>query len=144
MPNEQNNQRDQHQQGNPQQGGQNKPGQQPATPDITDAAMMRLTAFNGKTPGALMVLFTDATSGVTTYAANRVLQVDPPALVRGHAHVHGLQAHQAPCQEAGGGDNRDGEGDLGHDERAAASSRGASHPPASPGAKMRDEIRASQ
>lgn len=38
-----------------------------------------LTAFPGKAPGALTVLFTDATSGVTTYAANRVLQLPPPA-----------------------------------------------------------------
>ncbi|HEX3813834.1 MAG TPA: DUF1684 domain-containing protein [Mycobacteriales bacterium] len=38
----------------------------------------RLTAFNGKEPGSLMVLFTDATSGVTTYAANRALQVGTP------------------------------------------------------------------
>lgn len=37
-----------------------------------------LTAFNGKTPGALNILFTDATSGVTTYAANRSLQVAAP------------------------------------------------------------------
>ncbi|TCO49752.1 DUF1684 domain-containing protein [Actinocrispum wychmicini] len=34
-----------------------------------------LTAFNGKTSG-LSILFTDATSGVTTYAANRSLAVD--------------------------------------------------------------------
>ncbi|MGA6205135.1 DUF1684 domain-containing protein [Nocardia testacea] len=37
-----------------------------------------LTAFPGKAPGTLTVLFTDATSGVTTYAANRVLQLPPP------------------------------------------------------------------
>jgi uncharacterized protein (DUF1684 family) len=37
-----------------------------------------LTAFNGATPGALFVLFTDATSGITTYAANRSLQIDAP------------------------------------------------------------------
>ncbi|MBD0707839.1 MULTISPECIES: DUF1684 domain-containing protein [unclassified Streptomyces] len=37
-----------------------------------------LTAFNGSTPGALTVLFTDATSGLTTYAANRTLRVDLP------------------------------------------------------------------
>ncbi|MFI5954483.1 DUF1684 domain-containing protein [Cryptosporangium sp. NPDC051539] len=37
-----------------------------------------LTAFNGYRPGTLSVLFTDATSGVTTYAANRSLQVDAP------------------------------------------------------------------
>jgi uncharacterized protein (DUF1684 family) len=38
----------------------------------------RLVAFNGYTPGALSVLFTDATSGITTYAANRSLAVDAP------------------------------------------------------------------
>lgn len=36
----------------------------------------RLTAFNGHTPGSLFVLLTDATSGLTTYAANRSLLVD--------------------------------------------------------------------
>jgi len=38
---------------------------------------LSLTAFPGHGPGSLMVLFTDATSGVTTYAANRSLQVPP-------------------------------------------------------------------
>ena len=37
-----------------------------------------LTAFNGHQAGTLNVLFTDATSGVTTYAANRSLSVDLP------------------------------------------------------------------
>jgi uncharacterized protein len=37
-----------------------------------------LTAFNGKS-GGLSILFTDATSGVTTYPANRSLAVDTPA-----------------------------------------------------------------
>lgn len=37
-----------------------------------------LTAFNGHTPGALFVLFTDATSGITTYAANRSVSVAAP------------------------------------------------------------------
>jgi uncharacterized protein (DUF1684 family) len=37
-----------------------------------------LTAFNGVTPGSLHILFTDATSGVTTYAANRSLRVAAP------------------------------------------------------------------
>jgi uncharacterized protein (DUF1684 family) len=37
-----------------------------------------LTAFDGREPGSLLVLFTDATSGITTYAANRALAVDPP------------------------------------------------------------------
>jgi uncharacterized protein len=44
-----------------------------------DGQPLSLTAFNGATPGSLFVLFTDATSGVTTYAANRSLKVDPPA-----------------------------------------------------------------
>ncbi|WP_432044373.1 DUF1684 domain-containing protein [Streptomyces asiaticus] len=43
-----------------------------------DGETFRLTAFNGKRPGALMVLLTDATSGVTTYAANRSLQINAP------------------------------------------------------------------
>ncbi|WP_082462514.1 DUF1684 domain-containing protein [Agromyces sp. Leaf222] len=37
-----------------------------------------LIAFNGKEPGSLFVLFTDATSGLTTYAANRSLAIDAP------------------------------------------------------------------
>jgi uncharacterized protein (DUF1684 family) len=42
-----------------------------------DGVEHTLTAFNGKT-GGLSILFTDATSGVTTYAANRSLAVAPP------------------------------------------------------------------
>lgn len=38
----------------------------------------RLVAFPGHTPGELLVLFTDATSGLTTYAANRSLIVPAP------------------------------------------------------------------
>jgi len=37
-----------------------------------------LTAFEGKAAGDLLVLFTDATSGLTTYAANRSVGVDAP------------------------------------------------------------------
>jgi hypothetical protein len=40
---------------------------------------LALTAFPGHTPGSLFVLFKDQTSGVTTYAANRSLEVPPPA-----------------------------------------------------------------
>jgi uncharacterized protein (DUF1684 family) len=40
---------------------------------------LSLTAFNGRSPGSLTALFTDATSGLTTYAANRSLQIGPPA-----------------------------------------------------------------
>ncbi|GAA5201630.1 DUF1684 domain-containing protein [Microbacterium jejuense] len=37
-----------------------------------------LIAFDGKGPGDLLVLFTDATSGLTTYAANRSVGVHAP------------------------------------------------------------------
>jgi len=42
-------------------------------------APLSLTVFNGDAPGTLFVLFTDATSGVTTYAANRSLPIAAPA-----------------------------------------------------------------
>jgi uncharacterized protein (DUF1684 family) len=44
-----------------------------------DGRPLALTAFPGHGPGRLLVLFTDVTSGVTTYAANRALALDPPA-----------------------------------------------------------------
>ena len=40
---------------------------------------LALTAFNGHAPGSLSVLFTDQTSGKTTYAANRSLTIAAPA-----------------------------------------------------------------
>ncbi|MBB5874582.1 uncharacterized protein (DUF1684 family) [Allocatelliglobosispora scoriae] len=43
-----------------------------------DGQPLSLTVFEGYTPGSLTILFTDATSGVTTYAANRSLQLGPP------------------------------------------------------------------
>jgi uncharacterized protein len=43
-----------------------------------DGRQLRLTAFNGHSPGTLSILFTDATSGLTTYPANRTLQVPAP------------------------------------------------------------------
>jgi uncharacterized protein (DUF1684 family) len=43
-----------------------------------DGQSLSLTAFNGATEGSLFVLFTDETSGVTTYAANRSLKIDRP------------------------------------------------------------------
>jgi uncharacterized protein (DUF1684 family) len=43
-----------------------------------DGQPLALTAFNGYTPGSLHILFTDATSGVTTYPANRSLRVGAP------------------------------------------------------------------
>jgi uncharacterized protein (DUF1684 family) len=43
-----------------------------------DGQDLTLTAFNGHAQGALSVLFTDATSGKTTYTANRSLAVAAP------------------------------------------------------------------
>jgi uncharacterized protein (DUF1684 family) len=57
---------------------------------------LRLTAFNGKAPGSLGVLFTDATSGVTTYPANRSLQVAPPD-AQGAVTLDFNRAVNLPC-----------------------------------------------
>jgi hypothetical protein len=43
-----------------------------------DGQPLSLTAFPGRDPGSLIVLFTDLTSGVTTYAASRVLELGSP------------------------------------------------------------------
>ncbi|WP_030604494.1 DUF1684 domain-containing protein [Streptomyces fulvoviolaceus] len=61
-----------------------------------DGARHRLTAFNGRTPGALMVLFTDRTSGVTTYAANRALQIAAPD-GEGRVTIDFNRATNLPC-----------------------------------------------
>jgi uncharacterized protein len=52
------------------------PGRVEFTLDGQDLA---LTVFPGHEPGSLFALFTDATSGVTTYAANRSLLLPAPA-----------------------------------------------------------------
>jgi uncharacterized protein (DUF1684 family) len=57
---------------------------------------LSLTAFNGHVPGGLTVLFTDATSGVTTYAANRSLQIGAPA-VDGTVLLDFNRATNLPC-----------------------------------------------
>src|SRR5581483_5512916 len=44
---------------------------------VLDGEELVLTAFP-RPHGSLLVLFTDATSGVTTYAANRSVVMDPP------------------------------------------------------------------
>jgi uncharacterized protein len=44
-----------------------------------DGQPLSLTVFPGHAPDTLLALFTDATSGVSTYAANRSLQIGPPA-----------------------------------------------------------------
>ncbi|MYS20473.1 hypothetical protein GA0115240_12001, partial [Streptomyces sp. DvalAA-14] len=61
-----------------------------------DGATHRLTAFNGRTPGSLFLLLTDATSGVTTYAANRSLAVDAPD-AGGKVLVDFNRAVNLPC-----------------------------------------------
>ncbi|GAB3931937.1 DUF1684 domain-containing protein [Micromonospora vulcania] len=61
-----------------------------------DGVPLSLTAFNGLTPGSLMVLFTDATSGVTTYPANRSLAVGAPD-EQGRVTVDFNRATNLPC-----------------------------------------------
>lgn len=56
----------------------------------------RLTAFNGALPGTLLALFTDRTSGVTTYAANRSLQIAAPD-GEGGVHLDFNRATNLPC-----------------------------------------------
>ena len=61
-----------------------------------DGRPLSLTAFNGATPGSLFILFTDETSGVTTYAANRSLKVDAPA-ADGTVTLDFNRATNLPC-----------------------------------------------
>jgi uncharacterized protein (DUF1684 family) len=61
-----------------------------------DGQPLSLTAFNGAAPGSLFILFTDETSGVTTYAANRSLPVDPPA-ADGTVTLDFNRATNLPC-----------------------------------------------
>jgi hypothetical protein len=61
-----------------------------------DGTTYRLTAFNGRAPGSLLVLFTDATSGVTTYAANRSLSLPAPD-ADGRLPVDFNRAANLPC-----------------------------------------------
>ncbi|MGC4932081.1 DUF1684 domain-containing protein [Gordonia sp. DT30] len=64
-----------------------------------DGGEHRLIAFNGKT-GGLSILFTDATSGVTTYAANRSLAVNASQAVLdegGPVAVDFNRATNLPC-----------------------------------------------
>ncbi|WP_045747354.1 DUF1684 domain-containing protein [Actinoplanes rectilineatus] len=61
-----------------------------------DGVTHELIAFNGNTPGSLSVLFTDETSGVTTYAANRSVQVPAPA-ADGTVTVDFNRATNLPC-----------------------------------------------
>ncbi|MEU4243400.1 DUF1684 domain-containing protein [Actinoplanes sp. NPDC026619] len=57
---------------------------------------LALTVFNGRTPGSFFALFTDETSGVTTYAANRSLAI-APARVDGSVVLDFTRATNLPC-----------------------------------------------
>jgi uncharacterized protein (DUF1684 family) len=61
-----------------------------------DGQPYALTAFNGAEQGSLHILFTDATSGVTTYAANRSLRVAAPD-ADGGVVVDFNRAANLPC-----------------------------------------------
>jgi uncharacterized protein (DUF1684 family) len=61
-----------------------------------DGLPLALTAFGGATPGALSVLFTDTTAGVTTYPAVRSLAVDEPD-ERGAVTLDFNRASNLPC-----------------------------------------------
>lgn len=61
-----------------------------------EGARHTLTAFNGKGSKGLSILFTDATSGVTTYPANRSLAVGQPA-ADGTVELDFNRAVNLPC-----------------------------------------------
>lgn len=61
-----------------------------------DGQELALTAFDGAAPGSLFLLFTDATSGVTTYAASRSLSVAAPA-ADGTVTLDFNRATNLPC-----------------------------------------------
>lgn len=61
-----------------------------------DGATHTLTAFNGKSGSGFTVLFTDETSGVTTYAANRNLAVGEPD-ADGRVQLDFNRAVNLPC-----------------------------------------------
>ncbi|GAB3808024.1 DUF1684 domain-containing protein [Micromonospora zhanjiangensis] len=61
-----------------------------------DGLPLSLTGFDGPSPGSLTVLFTDATSGVTTYAANRSVAVPAPD-ERGRVRLDFNRATNLPC-----------------------------------------------
>lgn len=61
-----------------------------------DGDTYRLVAFPGHGPDDLLVLFTDATSGVTTYAANRSISVAAPD-AEGRTILDFTRATNLPC-----------------------------------------------
>jgi len=61
-----------------------------------DGVPLRVTAFPGKSAGSLLVLFTDATSGVTTYGAVRSLRLEAPE-AGGRVVLDFNRATNLPC-----------------------------------------------
>jgi uncharacterized protein (DUF1684 family) len=61
-----------------------------------DGGEHRLVSWDGGDDGALWILFRDATSGVTTYAALRQLVVDRPA-ADGTVEIDFNRAYNMPC-----------------------------------------------
>lgn len=61
-----------------------------------DGQVHRLIAFPGHRPRDLLVLFTDATSGVTTYAANRSVSIPVPD-AEGRTVIDFTRATNLPC-----------------------------------------------
>lgn len=61
-----------------------------------EGAEYTLTAFNGKQAGSLLILFTDETSGKTTYAANRSLNIAAPG-ADGVVRLDFNRATNLPC-----------------------------------------------
>ncbi|MCU7727611.1 DUF1684 domain-containing protein [Actinoplanes sp. KI2] len=61
-----------------------------------DDAALSLTVFPGAAPGSLTTLFTDATSGVTTYPASRRLHLPAPA-ADGTLTIDFNRATNLPC-----------------------------------------------
>jgi uncharacterized protein len=57
---------------------------------------LALTVFNGRAPGSFFALFTDETSGITTYAANRSLAIAAPA-ADGSVVLDFTRATNLPC-----------------------------------------------
>lgn len=67
-----------------------------SSPGRVEFGGLALTVFNGHPPGSLFALFTDETSGVTTYAANRSLAIAEPA-ADGSVVLDFNRATNLPC-----------------------------------------------
>jgi uncharacterized protein (DUF1684 family) len=61
-----------------------------------DGGQHRLVAWDAGEDGSMWILFRDATSGVTTYAALRQLVLEPPA-ADGSVAIDFNRAYNMPC-----------------------------------------------